>query len=32
MKDMYEKVEKTPITITLKDGKVLEGTAFETRP
>lgn len=32
MKDMYEKAEKTPITITLKDGKVLEGKAFETCP
>lgn len=29
---MYAKVEKTPITITLKDGKILEGKAFETCP
>lgn len=32
MKEIYEKVEKHAIQITLKDGKVLEGKAFETRP
>jgi len=32
MVDMYAKAEKHPIKITLKDGKVLEGKAFETCP
>ncbi|KRX04919.1 Threonyl/alanyl tRNA synthetase, class II-like, putative editing domain [Pseudocohnilembus persalinus] len=30
MKSKYEQVEKVPITITLKDGKQIEGKAFET--
>lgn len=32
MNAMYEKAEKADIKITLKDGKVIDGNAFVTRP
>jgi threonyl-tRNA synthetase len=29
---VYKNAERRPIQITLKDGKVMEGTSYETTP